>query len=78
MNTYSIYGKVYDHYQTSETKIGARVFDALDREALGDIITDGTTFWIERSWDFPGEAVYNHVIKTVKKMGYKYLYESEK
>ena len=76
----SIYGMVYNElkakiehlkgYKQYET-----VFDALDREAFGDIILDGNTVWIEPSYSEVTDRQYNLLIKYLKSKGYNYLYD---
>ena len=80
----SIYGMVYDelkskieHLPKYNTKIAKSVFDKLDREAIGDIILDGNTFWFEsyttgNNWS---NKEHEWLVKYLKNKGYRYLYE---
>lgn len=78
----SIYGMIYDELKAKIEHLPekythyADVFDALDREAFGDIILDGGTFWIERGTGEYSDATYANIINyIVNHKGYKYLYE---
>lgn len=75
-NVKSIFDELYEQYKNSDTKIGKKVFDALDTESIANIIVDGDTFWFEHNMyhDRVAQAVYNHLINNLTKQGYKYLY----
>lgn len=80
----SIYGMIYDeigakikHLPEYNTKIAKSVYDALDREAIADIILDGNIFWFEsynagNNWN---NAQHDWLVKYLRGKGYKYLYD---
>ena len=77
-NVKSIFDEVYEQYKNSGTKIGKKVFDALDTESIANIIVDGNTFWYEHNTyhDYVSVAVYNHITKYLNNLGYKNLHQS--
>lgn len=80
----SIYGMLYDEleaikkHKPEEFEQFAEGFDALDREAIGDIILDGETFWFEwsRYSDISESAIYQ-MLNYIKRKGYTYLYDAK-
>lgn len=80
----SIYGAIYNELQAYtaylpryNTKIAKSVYDALDREAIADIILDGKTFWFETYQYGKGltNAQHDWLVRFLKQHGYQYLYE---
>ena len=80
----SIYGMIYDelkakiqHLPEYDTKIAKSVFDALDREAIADIILDGDVFWFESYTsgnDWTNEQ-HDWLKRYLEGNGYRYLYD---
>lgn len=66
-----------EHLPKYNTKIAKSVFDALDREAIADIILDNNTFWFESytTGNNCSNKQYEWLVKYLQNKGYKYLYE---
>ena len=81
----SLFNEVYDYTEQLDSKIGKRVFNALDTESIADIILDETgvgytgTFWFEHYTyhNRVAQSVYDWIINYLNKQGYKYIYYKE-
>lgn len=81
--TTSIYGMIYDELDAKIKHLPKeygkyqKVFDALDREAIGDIILDGDVYWFE--WAQYHDTVSDKTMALLKQYinqkGYRYMYD---
>lgn len=77
----SIYGMIYNEldakrkHAPDEFSKYKRAFDALDREAIGDIILEGGIFWLEYSTygEYTDQA-HAELVSYIERRGYRYLY----
>lgn len=81
----SIFGMIYDELKAKIEHLPGKyahytdVLDALDREAFGDIILDGNTFWVEDGTGEYTDTTYAKLINyIVNYKGYKYIYTEGK
>lgn len=79
----SIYGMIYDEldamatHNPAEFKRYANAFDMLDREAIGNIILDGNTYWLEW-WNYYSgdeEAGAAELAEYLSRKGWRSLYD---
>lgn len=80
MMTHSIFREVYQDTVQLKSKISQEVFDALDREAIADIVSsDDEVFWFE--WylyhDFVPKRITDWIVRHLEKKGYRYLYRKD-
>jgi len=71
-----IQSSLWEHVETSNTKIAKKVYNQLNNDIL-QVVEDNGVFWIEKvcSYIKIPNFVYNYVIAFYKKQGLKYLYE---
>ena len=76
--TKSIYPEIYEYYDKNrKTKIGNKVFNVLNEEGIAGIILYGDIFWFESYaiGNRCSQDVYEHIKKTLRRKGYKYLHD---
>lgn len=70
---------LFDELKAKDTKIAARVFNALNKDILNGIVVDGDIFWMESvsaTRTIPN-FVHDYIIRMIKnKYGLKYLYDN--
>lgn len=79
----SIFSMVYnelkakiEHMPKQYGVAAAAAFNALDTEAISDIILDGNTFWFEYDANASvSNAQYSYLVSYLKDKGYNHLYE---
>jgi hypothetical protein len=73
---YEQLGAYIEHLPDYRSDIAKSVWDALDREAIADIILDGNVFWFETHTYGEGLTDKQHewLVKHIEQHGYKYLH----